>query len=104
MRSRPSCRPACPSPSSPSPSETTMTLAIDVHDLVKRYGTRTVVDHVNLQIEQGRICGFLGPNGSGKTTTLRMICGLLTPDAGEGKCLGLDLRTQADEIRRRVGY
>ncbi|MGZ5215321.1 MAG: ABC transporter ATP-binding protein [Caldimonas sp.] len=79
-------------------------LAIDVRGLTKRYGGRAVVDNVTLQVGRGRICGFLGPNGSGKTTTIRMLCGLLTPDAGEGRCLGLDLRTEADEIRRRVGY
>ena len=79
-------------------------LAIDVRGLTKRYGGRAVVDKVTLQVARGRICGFLGPNGSGKTTTIRMLCGLLTPDAGEGRCLGLDLRTEADEIRRRVGY
>jgi ABC-2 type transport system ATP-binding protein len=81
-----------------------MSLAIDVHDLVKRYGTRTVVDHVSLAIEQGRICGFLGPNGSGKTTTLRMICGLLTPDGGSGTCLGHDLVKDRDAIKRQTGY
>ena len=81
-----------------------MTLAIDVHELVKRYGSRTVVDHVSLGIEQGRICGFLGPNGSGKTTTLRMICGLLTPDGGGGTCLGHDLVRERDAIKRQTGY
>ena len=81
-----------------------MTLAIDVRDLVKRYGPRTVVDHVNLAVEQGRICGFLGPNGSGKTTTLRMICGLLTPDGGGGTCLGHDLVRDRDAIKRQAGY
>jgi ABC-2 type transport system ATP-binding protein len=81
-----------------------MALAIDVHDLVKRFGPRTVVDHVNLQIERGRICGFLGPNGSGKTTTLRMICGLLTPDGGGGTCLGHDLVRERDAIKRQTGY
>ncbi|HEY6983005.1 ABC transporter ATP-binding protein [Reyranella sp.] len=81
-----------------------MTLAIDVHDLVKRYGTRTVVDHVSLAIGAGRICGFLGPNGSGKTTTLRMICGLLTPDGGGGTCLGHDLVRERDAIKRQAGY
>ena len=81
-----------------------MTLAIDVHDLVKRYGTRTVVDRVNLGIEQGRICGFLGPNGSGKTTILRMICGLLTPDGGGGTCLGHDLVRERDAIKHQTGY
>jgi len=79
-------------------------LAIDVRGLTKRYNGRAVVDDVSLQVRAGRICGFLGPNGSGKTTTIRMLCGLLTPDAGEGSCLGFDLRTQANEIRRQVGY
>ena len=79
-------------------------LAIDVRGLTKRYSGRAVVDDVSLQVRSGRICGFLGPNGSGKTTTIRMLCGLLTPDAGEGNCLGFDLRTQANEIRRQVGY
>jgi len=81
-----------------------MARAIDVHDLVKRYGKRTVVDHVSLAIEQGRICGFLGPNGSGKTTTLRLICGLLTPDGGGGTCLGHDLVHERDAIKRQAGY
>jgi len=79
-------------------------LAIDVHGLVKRFGKRTVVDHVDLQIAPGRICGFLGPNGSGKTTTLRMICGLLTPDEGSGTCLGEDIIAGRDAIKRQAGY
>jgi ABC-2 type transport system ATP-binding protein len=78
--------------------------AIDVHDLTKRFGERVVVDHVNLRVARGRICGFLGPNGSGKTTTIRMLCGLLTPDEGQGTCLGLDIRSHAPEIKRQVGY
>jgi ABC-2 type transport system ATP-binding protein len=82
----------------------TAALAIDVRGLTKRYGGYAVVNNVALQVRTGRICGFLGPNGSGKTTTIRMLCGLLTPDAGEGSCLGLPLATQADEIRRQVGY
>ena len=73
-------------------------LAIDVHGLVKRFNKRTVVDHVDLQIAPGRICGFLGPNGSGKTTTLRMICGLLIPDAGDGSVLGMDLRRDRRDL------
>ena len=81
-----------------------MTLAIDVHGLVKRYGPRTVVDNVSLAVEQGRICGFLGPNGSGKTTTLRMLCGLLTPDGGGGTCLGYDLVREREAIKRQTGY
>ena len=79
-------------------------LAIDVRGLTKRFGHRTVVDHVDLAVPRGRIVGFLGPNGSGKTTTIRMLCGLLQPDDGAGTCLGLDIRTQAAEIKRRVGY
>lgn len=78
--------------------------AIDVRGLTKRYGGRAVVDDVSLRVAPGRICGFLGPNGSGKTTTIRMLCGLLTPDAGEGTCLGMDLRRDAASIRREVGY
>ena len=79
-------------------------LAIDVRGLTKRYSGRAVVDNVDLQVGQGRICGFLGPNGSGKTTTIRMLCGLLKPDAGEGTCLGLDVIHQAREIKRQAGY
>ena len=78
--------------------------AIDVKGLVKIYGTRTVVDHVDLNLAPGRVCGFLGPNGSGKTTTLRMICGLLTPDGGSGTCLGHDIITERDAIKRQAGY
>ena len=79
-------------------------LAIDVRGLSKRFGGRAVVDGVTLQLAKGRICGFLGPNGSGKTTTIRLLCGLLTPDAGEGSCLGMDLRSEGPSIRRHVGY
>ena len=79
-------------------------LAIDVRGLTKRYGARTVVDGVSIRVPRGLIFGFLGPNGSGKTTTIRMLCGLLTPDAGDGTCLGYDLRTQAEAIKREVGY
>ena len=79
-------------------------LAIDVRGLTKRYDGRAVVDDVALQVGTGRICGFLGPNGSGKTTTIRMLCGLLKPDAGEGQCLGMDLKRDAQRIRRDVGY
>ena len=79
-------------------------IAIDVHGLTKSFGARTVVHDLSLQVPKGEIYGFLGPNGSGKTTTLRMLCGLLTPDAGEGTCLGYDIRTQSDAIKRNVGY
>ncbi len=78
--------------------------AIDVKGLCKAYGGRRVVDQVDLQVAMGRIVGFLGPNGSGKTTSLRMLCGLLTPDAGEGQVLGLDFRRQGPAIKRQVGY
>ena len=78
--------------------------AIDVEGLTKRFDTRVVVDHVTLRVARGRICGFLGPNGSGKTTTIRMLCGLLTPDEGHGTCLGLDITSRAPEIKRQVGY
>ncbi len=78
--------------------------AIDVHGLVKRYGDKTVVDHVSMQVEQGEISGFLGPNGSGKTTTIRVMCGLLTPDAGGGSVLGMDLHRDQLKIKREVGY
>jgi ABC-2 type transport system ATP-binding protein len=78
--------------------------AIDVRGLTKRFGARTVVDNVALRVAQGEIVGFLGPNGSGKTTTIRMICGLLTPDAGTGTVLGFDLVGQARKIKREVGY
>jgi len=79
-------------------------LAIDVSGLSKNYGGRAVVDRIDLQVGTGRICGFLGPNGSGKTTTIRMLCGLLTPDAGNGQCLGLDIIRDARAIKRQVGY
>jgi ABC-2 type transport system ATP-binding protein len=77
---------------------------IDVRGLTKSFDGRKVVDHVDMRVERGRIYGFLGPNGSGKTTTIRMLCGLLTPDEGEGTCLGYDIRTQARMIKRQVGY
>jgi ABC-2 type transport system ATP-binding protein len=77
---------------------------IDVRGLTKRYGDRTVVDDVSLTVTEGEISGFLGPNGSGKTTTIRLMCGLLTPDQGSGRVLGMDLRTQAAKIKREVGY
>ena len=73
-------------------------LAINVHGMTKRFGKRTVVDDVDLAVATGEIVGFLGPNGSGKTTTIRMICGLLRPDAGEGTVLGLDVRRQSAAI------
>ncbi|HEY5082113.1 MAG TPA: ABC transporter ATP-binding protein [Bauldia sp.] len=77
---------------------------VDVKGLTKRYNGRAVVDHVDLTVRQGEIVGFLGPNGSGKTTTIRMICGLLKPDEGSGTCLGYDILTDADRIKLQVGY
>jgi ABC-2 type transport system ATP-binding protein len=77
---------------------------IDVRGLTKRFGERTVVDHFDIKVPKGAIYGFLGPNGSGKTTTIRMLCGLLTPDEGEGRCLGLDVRHEAGRIKEEVGY
>ncbi|WP_407160583.1 ABC transporter ATP-binding protein [Bradyrhizobium sp. STM 3557] len=79
-------------------------VAIDVHGLTKSFGGREVVHDLSMQVRRGSIYGFLGPNGSGKTTTIRMLCGLLTPDSGEGTCLGFDIRRDADKIKRRVGY
>jgi len=80
------------------------TFAIDVRDVTKKFGNRTVVNRIAMQVRSGEIYGFLGPNGSGKTTFLRMLCGLLRPDAGEGTCLGLDFRRESAEIKKRVGY
>jgi ABC-2 type transport system ATP-binding protein len=79
-------------------------IAIDVKGLSKSFGGREVVHDLSMQVKRGTIYGFLGPNGSGKTTTIRMLCGLLTPDSGEGRCLGYDIRRDADEIKRHVGY
>jgi ABC-2 type transport system ATP-binding protein len=78
--------------------------AIDVEGLVKRYGDRLVVDHVSMTVKPGEIAGFLGPNGSGKTTTIRMMCGLLTPDGGRGTVLGRDVIRDSLAIKREVGY
>jgi ABC-type multidrug transport system ATPase subunit len=82
----------------------TAELVIDVRDLHKRYGDRKVVDGLTLAVTAGEICGFLGANGSGKTTTMRMLCGLIKPDGGGGTCLGLDIVRGAPLIRRRIGY
>jgi ABC-2 type transport system ATP-binding protein len=81
-----------------------VSLAIDVHGLNKSFDGRRVVKDVEIQVEQGHITGFLGPNGSGKTTTLRMLCGLLTPDSGSGEVLGLDFPAQANAIKLQTGY
>src|SRR4030065_682204 len=79
-------------------------LAVDVQGMTKRFGSLTAVNHVDLQIRAGEICAFLGPNGSGKTTFIRMLCGLLRADAGSGACLGYDVITESEAIKRQVGY
>ena len=78
--------------------------AIDVKGLTKRFGQKLAVDHIDIAVPEGEVWGFLGPNGSGKTTTIRMLCGLLHTDDGTGTCLGLDIRTQSEAIKRQVGY
>jgi ABC-2 type transport system ATP-binding protein len=78
--------------------------AIDVKDLSKKFGTKVAVDKISLEVARGEIFGFLGPNGSGKTTTIRMLCGLMQPDSGEGTCLGFDIIKQPSAIKPLVGY
>src|SRR5579863_3428965 len=78
--------------------------AIDVQKLNKRFGDKHVVIDVSLQVARGEIFGFLGPNGSGKTTSIRLMCGLLTPDSGSGTCLGYDIVRESAAIKRNVGY
>ena len=80
------------------------TPVIDVHGLNKSFGSKHVVRDLSLQVGRGEIYGFLGPNGSGKTTSIRLICGLLTPDSGSGTCLGYDVVRQTSAIKREVGY
>jgi ABC-2 type transport system ATP-binding protein len=77
---------------------------IAVTGLTKSFGDKLVVDHFDIAVPRGAIYGFLGPNGSGKTTTIRMLCGLLTPDAGDGTCLGFDILHEAERIKEQVGY
>jgi len=79
-------------------------IAIEVEGLTKSFDGRTVVRDLSMRVKRGEIYGFLGPNGSGKTTTIRMLCGLLTPDSGRGTCLGFDIRTEAEKIKNHVGY
>ena len=92
---------SAPAPIAP---EAARDVVIDVHGLTKSFGGRVVVRDLSMQVGRGTIFGFLGPNGSGKTTTIRMLCGLLTPDQGSGTCLGFDIRTEAAKIKTRVGY
>ena len=79
-------------------------IAVEIHDLVKTFGTFVAVDHVSLEVEKGEIFGFLGPNGAGKSTTIRMLCGLLTPTSGRASVSGFDVAAQPEEIRRSIGY
>jgi len=78
--------------------------AVETHDLVKKFGDFVAVDHVSLAVEKGEIFGFLGPNGAGKSTTIRILCGLLSPTEGHARVIDLDVATQAEEIRQRIGY
>ncbi len=94
---------APPEPATASHGEAS-DIVIDVHGLTKSFQGRQVVRNLSMQVKRGTIFGFLGPNGSGKTTTIRMLCGLLTPDEGDGTCLGYDIRTEAAKIKTRVGY
>jgi ABC-type transporter Mla maintaining outer membrane lipid asymmetry ATPase subunit MlaF len=87
-----------------SASEATPDIVIDVHGLTKSFDGRAVVSNLSMQVKRGSIYGFLGPNGSGKTTTIRMLCGLLTPDEGTGTCLGYDILTETDKIKLQIGY
>src|SRR5690606_38141811 len=98
-RRRPAPRPAGHGGAAPMSGE----LVIDLKGLTKNFGPKRVVDHFDIQVTKGAIYGFLGPNGSGKTTTIRMLCGLLTADEGEGTCLGFDVRKEADRIKEQVG-
>lgn len=103
MTGSPDCRAVNFGTSTMTPELTTQ-YTIDVKGLTKSFGDKQVVCNVDLQIKPGEIFGFLGPNGSGKTTTIRMICGLLKPDAGDGQCLGYDILTQPMEIKAQIGY
>jgi ABC-2 type transport system ATP-binding protein len=78
--------------------------AVEIHDLVKRFGDFIAVDHVSLNVERGEIFGFLGPNGAGKSTTIRMLCGLLLPTSGTASVGGLDVMTQSEAIKKNIGY
>jgi ABC-2 type transport system ATP-binding protein len=79
-------------------------VVIDAKSLVKRFGAKTVVNGFSMRVKKGELYGFLGPNGSGKTTTIRMLCGLLKPDGGSGTCLGLDIEKDRERIKPQVGY
>ena len=87
-----------------SPKPQSSDYAIDVRGLTKKFGKKIITDGIDIRVKKGSVCGFLGPNGSGKTTTIRMLCGLLKPDGGSGSCLGYDLRSQSEAIRLKTGY
>ena len=87
-----------------SPKQQSGDYAIDVRGLTKKFGKKIITDGVDIRVKKGSVCGFLGPNGSGKTTTIRMLCGLLKPDGGSGSCLGYDFRSQSEAIRLKTGY
>ena len=87
-----------------SPKQQSGDYAIDVRGLTKKFGKKIITDGVDIRVKKGSVCGFLGPNGSGKTTTIRMLCGLLKPDGGSGSCLGYDFRGQSEAIRLKTGY
>ena len=91
-------------PSQGANADTGTDVVIDVRGLNKFFGQNHVVIDLSLSVRRGEIFGFLGPNGSGKTTSIRMLCGLLTPDSGEGRCLGFDIVREAKSIKREVGY
>lgn len=78
--------------------------AVSVRNLTRRFGDFVAVDHIDLDVEKGEIFGFLGPNGAGKSTTIRMLCGLLSPSEGGGTVAGMDIGTEAEAIKRRIGY
>src|SRR6266852_3911241 len=81
-----------------------MTSAVSAQELTKVYGEITAVDHLSLEVRQGEVFAFLGPNGSGKTTTIRMLCGIIRPTSGQGHVLGFDVATQSESIKARIGY
>lgn len=84
--------------------ETASEWVVDVRGMSKSFDGKTVVDSIDMQIGKGKVFGFLGPNGSGKTTFIRMLCGLLEPTVGSGSCLGHDVRSEQRKIKRKVGY
>src|SRR5690242_21570929 len=81
-----------------------MSTAVETHDLTKDYGELVAVDRLNLEISEGEVFAFLGPNGSGKTTTIRMLCGIITPTGGTGRVLGFDISSESEAIKERIGY